>query len=254
MFKLKVFAKNLISTRSGSFFPIRIFLLAALIAALILPSVNSIVSAQQTDSPWYEVRTIYTEDYGVKAPTGIAFSPKANAFLLWKDNGDVIGVGMNEAEVDTQKLNLPVEDARNLAFNEFTNSLLVLGNANTRLDEFSVNEKGIPVADSGPSQVYNLRALNLSEARGMAFDPNSGRMFILDSSGNRLTILAPAAGTGLDGDSAMRENRVKQINLKTLDYTNQQGIAYNPNNEHLYLLDAINQKVYEITLAGEKVS
>ena len=228
--------------------------LAVLIISLILPKAWQAVSAQQADSPWYKVRSIYTKDYGVDIPSGVAYSPRAKAFLLWKSGGDVTGIGLNEAEINTQDLNIPAEDARNLAFNQYTNTLFVQSNANTQLEEFGVDNKGIPVAASGPSRRYNVRALSFSQTRGIAFDPDSGRMFVLNSRGNQVVILTPAPATGFDGDAAVREGRVKRINLSTLGYSNLQGIAYNPNNDHLYLLDAANHKVYEITQAGKDVS
>jgi hypothetical protein len=166
MFNFKTLSKSLILPHIRIF---HILLLAAILAALAAPSALSVVSAQQDESPWYEVRAIYTADYGVNVPSGIAYSPKAKAFLLWESGGDVTGIGMNEDGVNTQNLNIPVEDSRNLAFNKFTNTLFVQSNAGAQVEEFSVNAGGIPVAGSAPKQKYNLRMLNLNQARGMDF-------------------------------------------------------------------------------------
>jgi hypothetical protein len=254
MFRSRTFSKYLDLRGVRIIRAFHILLLAVLLANLAAPSAYSVASAQQAGSPWYEVRSIYTTEYGVNIPNGVAYSPRAKAFLLWKSGGDVSGIGMNETSVNTQGLNLPVEDAKNLAFNEYTNSLFVQSGANTQLEEFSVNNNGIPVASTGPRRRHNLRQLNLSQARGVTFDPDTGRMFVLNSRGNQVVILTPAAGGDYDGDTATRNNRVKRINLRALGYTDLRGIAYNPSDGNLYLLDAARQQVYEITQAGAKVS
>jgi uncharacterized protein YjiK len=238
----------------SSIFSIRYFLIIAIVLSLILPSFNSAASAQQADSPWYEVRSISTKEFGVDAPNGFVYSPDAGAFLLWKSSGEVKGISMNEDEVNTQNLNLPVKNARNVAFNQFTNTLFVQDNSNTQINELSVNARGIPVASAASSRQYDLRALNLIEARGIAIDPTDGRMFVLNSRGNQVVVLTPETATNYDGSEAVREGRVKRINLRTLGYSNLQGIAINPNNSHLYLLDAASRKVYEVTQAGKHVS
>lgn len=67
--------------------PVRYFLIFLVIVALIVPAASYVALAQQADKPWYEVRTIYTEEYGVSHPQGLAFLPDANAFLLWQEDG-----------------------------------------------------------------------------------------------------------------------------------------------------------------------
>ncbi|MBI5298449.1 MAG: SdiA-regulated domain-containing protein [Chloroflexi bacterium] len=234
---------------------LRYLLLAALLLAILLPSVSTVIAARQIEeSPWFEVRTIYTREYGSGAPGGFAYSPKARSFLLWSGDSDVSGIGLNEDAIDTRGLKLSVEDARNLAFNEYTNSLFILDKANTQLDEYKVNENGIPEPNTRASRSHNVSAVGLGDVRGMTFDPRSGRLFALNASGNQIVILAPGPDLGFDGDTALRDSRVQQLSLEKLGYAGLQGLAYNPDNDHLYLLDAANRMVYEITQAGEQVS
>ena len=250
-FKLHESRLNPVSKRSNLRF-IQL-LLVTVIITLSFPFAGYVASAQQADGSWYEARSIYTREYGAEIPRGLAFSPAAKAFLVWDESGNVTGIAMNEDAVNTQGLNIPVADARNVAFNGFTGSLFFLSNGNTQLEEFRVNSKGLPQPAAGPSRIYNSEALNLQSARGIAFDPINGNMFILNAQGNQVVMVTPGA-SGFDGSAAVRERRVKQFDLQGLGSNGLQGIAYNQNNGHLYLSDPIGRRLYEITQTGRKVS
>ncbi len=228
--------------------PVRYFLIFLVIVALIVPAANYVALAQQADKPWYEVRTIYTEEYGVSHPQGLAFLPDANAFLLWQEDGSAKGITMYEESVDAPGLNVPSVDVRNIAFNGHTNRLFALGSDNKQLDEISVGTNGLPVPGSRAVQSHDLDAVNLQTARGITFDPATGSMFVLNANGNQLVITPnPASGLGSGA-------KVSVISLKSLKAGNLQGIAFNPQDGHLYLSDQTNQRLYKLTQRGKKVS
>src|SRR5690349_12954328 len=152
--------------------PVRYFFVICVLVALIVPAASFVASAQQADSPWREVRTIDTMDFGLSNPKGLAFSPDANAFLLWKDDGSVEGITMYEDAVDLKGLNIPAADFRNIAFNGHSNKLLALDDDSAKLDEIPVDEGGLP--KSGAVQSYDLEAANVQAARGISFDPATG--------------------------------------------------------------------------------
>jgi hypothetical protein len=55
------------------------------ILVLVLSAIGSVAaSAQEADHPWSEVRTLDLMDYGLSNAEGLAFSPDANAFLVWQ--------------------------------------------------------------------------------------------------------------------------------------------------------------------------
>jgi hypothetical protein len=234
--------------------PIRYFFVFSVIVSLIVPAAGYVVSAQQADQPWREVRTIYTTDYGLINPQGLAFSPDANTFLLWREDGSVAGISMHEDVVDTRGLTIPAENLSNIAFNERTNRLSVLDSNNTQLDEIPVDENGLPASGNTIVREHNLSAVNLQNARGITFDPASGRMFVLNAQGNQLVIVTPDAGSGFDGNLAIRGGRVTRINLNGLGASDLQGIAFNTENGYLYFSDPVDQRLYEVTQAGKKVS
>jgi len=157
MLKFKVFLDNLGLLGTKLMISFRHLMLALFIVSFVLPPAHFDVSAQQANSPWYSVRSIFTSEYGLASPKGLAYLPRAKAFLVWDRFGAVTGSTMQEDPLDTQGLRISSEDFRNLAFNGKTNRLFMLNNNHTQLDEFSVNAKGLPQAalDWVPGQDMN---------------------------------------------------------------------------------------------------
>ena len=220
------------------------------ILVLILPAAGYVASAQQADHPWREVRTIDMLDYGLSNLEGLAFSPDANAFLLLKADGSVAGIAMNEVPVDTKGLVVPAEDPQNIAFNESTNKLFVLGSDDTQLEEIPVDGKGLPAPQAAGTREHNLDAVNLQAARGITFDPATGWMFVLHADGEQLVVIAPDAASNYTA----APGKVTRVNLNGLGAMDLQSVAFNPQTGNLYLLDAGSQRLYEVTQSGNKVS
>jgi hypothetical protein len=224
------------------------------IFVLVVSSVGSVASAQQADRPWREVRTIEMAEYGLSNLEGLTFSPDANAFLLWSADGSVAGIGMSEVPVDTQGLVISADDPQNIAFDGSTDKLFVLGNDDTQLDEIPVDGEGLPAPQASSIRKHNLDAVNLQSARGLTFDPETGRMFVLNAEGDQLVVVEPDESSTFDGDAAVREGRVTRISLSGLGAADLQSIAFNPQNGNLYFLDAGDQRLYEVTQSGDKLS
>ncbi|HLO32810.1 MAG TPA: hypothetical protein VK249_26940 [Anaerolineales bacterium] len=254
MIEINAPAKGANPFGSGRTFLFKCFSLGMIILSLIFAATGYVASAQQADHPWYEVRSIYTADYALGNPQGMIFSPVANALLAWDENGSVTGISLKERAVQAAGLKIPVADAPNVAFNEYTESLFVLRDQNALMEEFRVNKNGVPIASVEPIRSYDLQAIDIQTAHGMVFDPNNGRLFILTQEGNQLVSIMPGTGSGFDGNAATREGRVKRLNLRELGYSALYGITLNPNNGNLYLSDPLHQRIYEITQAGKKVS
>lgn len=251
---LRAFSKGPNSFGYGRVFLFKCTLSLIVIISLLSPAVGPGASAQQGDRPWFEVRSIYMADYAVHNPQGMTFSPEAEALLALDGEGNITSVALSGDAFETGRSKIPVENAQNVAFNESTKSLFVLNHGQTQIEEFSVDESGLPQPSLQPVKSYDLRAINLHNARGMTFDPKNGRLFVLNEEGNQLVSVTPSTALGLDGSAAILAGRVKRIDLKQLGYAALQGVAFNPNNGNLALFDPASHRLFEITQTGKRVS
>jgi uncharacterized protein YjiK len=66
--------------------------------------------------------------------------------------------------------------------------------------------------------------------------------------------ITPHPQLRFDGPAAERDNRISNIVLNALNNIKLQGIAFNPNDGHIYITSPTEQKLYELTDQGELVS
>ncbi|MEM2125343.1 MAG: hypothetical protein QXQ53_02970, partial [Candidatus Methanosuratincola sp.] len=220
---------------------------------------NYPASAQTEANNWRHVRTIYTAELGAPRPASLAFSPAANAFLILNaqpgtPSDDLAIISMYADPMGSIRLPELLNDPLNLAFDSLANRLLAFNPATSQLIEFQAGPSGLPEAAPQAVSRSNARQFGLRSARGMTFDPENGRLFILDATASRILRISPHPLSRFDGESAAREGRIASIDLRHLRAGDLRGIAYHPGNRHLYLLDAAQQQVYELAGDGRLVS
>jgi hypothetical protein len=85
----------------------------------------------------------------------------------------------------------------------------------------------------------------------MAVDPVTGALFILDGTGPRILRIEPDGQGNFDGAQARADGRISGIDLGELDLGELRGLAFNPEDGHLYVLNPVLLKLFEISAAGE---
>ncbi|MEO7839325.1 MAG: hypothetical protein ABIU06_08245, partial [Anaerolineales bacterium] len=232
---------------------IHILMIIGLVLPALIP-VGSWVLAQEELKHFSSSHSIPTSDFGIKSPAGMAYSPEADSFILWAaDNALHI---INAREETRGKVNLaqPVENPLGMAFDEQSNSLFLLSAGNTELAKIDMGQSGRPEASSQFMTRFNIRSFDLQDAQGITFDAATGRLFILDARRLQVLVVSPHPTQGFDCASVAANNKVRQLSLESLSQSELRGIAFNPNNSHLYIGSSAEQKVYELTETGERIS
>ena len=232
------------------------FAIIALIAAGF-PMARS-ASAQSTHAYVFLVREIELAELGVTGLEGLAYSPAADVLLAVQSQ---TGKGIRRvAMIDRieelrgmSELQGQPTSALNTAFNDKANSLFIL---DPKTQELAVTgtEPGGKLSPAAPSARYNLRIPGFQQAQGMDFEPGTGRLFILDSSGQHMWVITPDEAGNYDGAAAWRDNRVQRVDLKGIENGRLNGLAYNPDSGTLFSLNREHTILYEITQNGELVS
>lgn len=94
---------------------------------------------------------------------------------------------------------------------------------------------------------FNLRGLRIANPQGMTLQPSNGALYILDAEGPSVTRLTPRLGQDFAGAS------VSLIDLPR-DLGTLRGLAFNPEDSHLYVINPERKMLYKVTLAGEVVA
>ena len=214
-------------------------------AASVQPSASAQGSAK---SPWV-VRSLYTSEFGVNAPKGLAFSPVADTFLVLDGSANISLITMDEDHGGIRNVPDAQNDPLNVAFDQKSDSLFVFKRDKSELVKIKAANNGLPNGSVAPTR-FSVGAYNVKDPQGIAFDSDSGRLFVLDAGKSQILAVTPHATLGFDPKGA----KVQQISLKKLGTGSFRGVAFNPNNGHLYVSEPARKKLYELTQNGDLVS
>ena len=221
-----------------------------------------IASSEQAQSDYYRhVRTIETDRMGIPRPAGVAYSPATDTFLIVQPRDpeqsqpgttNLFMLTQLEELAGSVSIAATIPDSLNITYNGKANRLLLLNAATNELLEIETG----PARALDPATLtrFDVRQFGLQNPRGMTLDPQSGRLFILDSAAHQIVWVDPGPDQSYDGAAALRDGRIGQVDLKPLGLVDLRGLAFNPMNGHLYVLSAAKESLYELTQTGQLVA
>jgi VCBS repeat-containing protein len=222
----------------------------------LLTLVSSSPTLAQGNGPSIrKVRVLKTNQAGVQNPAGLAFSPEANAFYVVERRGpgqappavtNIIKMTMSADRAGSTQIAAALKDSINVAYDSHFKRLLIFQTSSNRLLEVATDRNG----ELDPSKMigHDLRYLNLQKPQGLAVDPDSGDIFILDSGGLQLIQIEPKADGGVDHTEVYIED------LSETDLVNPRGLAFDPTTGHLQVVNPGEQELYELTPTGRVVT
>jgi len=202
------------------------------------------------------VRTLETHEPGITSISGLTFSPQANAFLIVSAHSvsDITLLTTLDDLTGSIKLATIIPDPINMAFDDRANSLLFIDPETNELIEVKMGTDGRQRFSPQTIVRFRIPQFDLKNAKGMAFNPETGALFILDAQGPRIIRVMPDPRDRFDGSSAAQNGRISMLALNSLQGAELRGIAFNPGDNHLYVMAPADQKLYELTQQGDVVS
>ena len=193
------------------------------------------------------VRSIETRALGMPHPVGLAFAPLLSTFVLATrtvDRLDLVVATLQDEQAATMRIHPAPYNALNMAVDGATGRLLLFDPAAGELIQ-----AGLGVGEPTPIVRLAARHLDIRDARGMAFDAERRRLFLLDGAGSRLVAVDTSSQAG-----ALAWRPAAQIDLQPLGASELRGLAFDPRNGHIALFCPAQQRIYEITERGDLVA
>jgi len=208
--------------------------------------------AQEQRRPLREVRAIRAAKRGFPTPTGLAYSPRADAFLTLRA---LPQAGSSGSEVNwiTMRgearglVRLPaVKNALNLTFDAKRPRLLILDSQKRELVAIPAGAD----ASLAPQREVHFRVehFGVVDPQGLAVDPASGRLFVLDREGPWLLRVDPDEQGDFDAAA------VSRVDFGRVDLSDLRGFAYDRTTGHLHVLTGPKWTLSELTEEGELVA
>jgi uncharacterized protein YjiK len=176
------------------------------------------------------------ERTGVPSPVGLAFSPATRAFYVVGTPPGAIPdtevVKLSPFDLSSvsdrsgsTRIAAAIENPINMAFDARRGRLLLLGHTRQLLE---VQTAGGDL-DRQSLNRHDATRFGLNDPQGMAVDPASGTVYILDAALPRIVSIEPAADGSLDTAAT------SEIDLRPAGLRNVHGLAFDPSTGHLHL-------------------
>jgi hypothetical protein len=210
-------------------------------------------SAQGGPAPIWQMRVLEADKTGLHNPAGLAFSSRANAFHVLQAPGqsppaaaDSIRLTSSGKQAGSARIAAQIKNPINVAFDDSYQRLLILQFPANHLLE--VREKPDGSLDPGSLISHAASRFGLQDPQGLAIDPGSGTLFILDAVGPRILRIEPGP------DGSFEAAVFSEVNLKASGLDSPRGLAFDPATSHLFLVTPAEQKLYELTRSGQLVA
>ena len=198
------------------------------------------------------VRSMETDDLGIPHPSGLAFSANTNILYVLHQNqpneqaADIFRLTLTEDRIGAARIVAQIKDPINMAFDGRFNRLLILQSPANKLVEVLEDADGN--LDPGTMSRHDVRHFGLQDPQGIAVDPASGVLFILDAAIPRILRIEPEA----DGSFAKAE--IAKEDLSSNDLVDPRGLAFDPSSGHLHVVNPTEQELYELSQSGQVVN
>jgi len=211
--------------------------------------------AQASDHAIRHVRVLETDNFfDVVNLDGVVFPPHANTVLVLDqpriDAATIVFIPQGGMPGDPENLSLEIADPINITFDSRGNRLFFFERKSgdllvTKLGRKALNAKAI--------EHFNSQALGLEWPNGMAVDPHTGTLFVLDRVGPMIVEIDPGPTKNYDGAAALTEGRITKRFLIKKKQDEIRGLAFNPANGRLYTMSPKRQQLYEIAEDGQLI-
>ena len=193
-----------------------------------------------------KVRNFDLEFLDISNPAGLAYTPIDNNLFVVENSQPSIPASKKKTLVKTISLTgkkisskaLPIvaTNPGNITFDKGSKTLVVSEPGKTRLVRITeqLNNR-LAALDSAVDSIISAAPKNI---RGMASDALTGRIFFLDSDHNEIV--------SINASGAL----VALINLVETGQTDLKGLAFNPVNNHFYVMSPESQQLFEVKEDG----
>ena len=198
-----------------------------------------------------EIRTLLPNEWGVPYPVGLSNSLTRDqlALLARSEPGQPVGQGSTivvitplEDFVGTVDLPFAVDKAINIAYDDAGDHLLLLEDGQFELGRVAIGEDGMP--DANTLTRFDIGHLGIRRASGMDVDIASRNLFILDS--GTLQIVS----ADIDDEFKL----VSKIDVSLAGEVELRGIAVHPASHNLFVVNAAQEMMVELTQWGAVVN
>jgi uncharacterized protein YjiK len=226
------------------------------IQILILIHTLTAVSSSFAQDPYQRnVRKIDVDELNLQQLSGLAFSPRANAFLSIASpdsaNNVITLINLRGHVAGSAKIGTSITDPLNISYHSIKNSLLYFDVHLEELVEIKIEAESRLLSSIDAITRFQLQQFGFKHIQGIAVDPDKGDLYLLDTQIPRIVRITPDSKGRFDSHSVQTDGKITNIILNTLQGIELRGIAFNQLDGHLFVVSPSEQLLYEVNDQGE---
>ena len=186
------------------------------------------------------------------APRALAFNPAGTKMFVAGSTGDDVneytlstGFDVSTASfVDSFDVSARAADPSGLAFNTDGTKMFLVGTSQDHVAEYALST-GFDVSTASYTRDYNLNGIDTSP-RGLAFNSDGTKMFLVGNAGNDVNEFALATGFDITTSNV---THVRTFDVSSQD-TDMKGLAFNADGTKMFICGDTGNDINEYTLGG----
>jgi hypothetical protein len=192
-------------------------------------------------------------------PAGITYVPDSNTLLICDSEVDEMppyftGINLFEVTLSGQLIGtattLPFShEPTGLAFDSLRRKIYISDDDWQRVFALDPGADGEYNTSDDIVTYFKTSAFGCKDPEDVAFDSRRGHLFVVDGAGTEVYDIAPGANAVFDGPPPSGDDVITHFDTAVIGITDPEGIAYNPENNHLYILGS-RGKIAETTIEG----
>jgi uncharacterized protein YjiK len=197
--------------------------------------------AAERRGPLRRHRTLETSDVlDLPDLPGLAFPPAGGSLLVpdWPRSGSSLLVRLGDRN-GAGEVSLELADPINLTWDARGRRLLAYDDA----------AREIVVVKRGSLRRSDAKGYGVARARGLAVDPATGDLLLLDAAHDRIVRIAPGRGGDLAGPALRRAGAIRSLELAG-GLGELRGLAVDPESGHYFVASAERRELYELGADG----
>ena len=190
------------------------------------------------ETPVRLVRSLEASELGLANPRGIARVPETGGLYVFGPDG---AVELSPAGRQIRSIEIPgqVGVSRRVTYDVAGDRLLMLVTGPLRLVEFDLRQED----DAKVPVVHDLSAVQIGFPVGIAMDPTTGEVVILDAEGPSL-VRVQSTRSGFENRASVT------VDLRADGIEEAGGIAFNDSTGHIHIIDPSEARLYELGVDG----
>ncbi|MFW5444574.1 MAG: PKD domain-containing protein [Methylococcaceae bacterium] len=211
------------------------------------------IALAEDDSFIKQVNNISTKKLGISFPLTLTYSPHRQTLFLGRADQtlesqyEMLAMSLSGDITGSQRIKADIFDPLNISFDSFSNRLLLLNHQRNAADILIALDAG-DSDDFDKLEQFDVQQFELQDPQGLTVNTLTGEVYFLDAAGPRIVCVKPKQ------DGNFNLTKVIDINLPGTGSSQLQSIAFNPEDEHIYVLDTAQLNLIELSLDGQLLS